>query len=369
MELIYNAMMNSMQTSADRTSTASKGSEKDDFQKLMDQKQTGTAASQQETSETPAKTEETAPVQDSAVVVTEDPKELEKRMSLAAMMALAQNPIVADIAEETPQVLTDPSWEEGLVPVGYDDQGDLRIVHWMQADAASQNLEDKNAVAGEWVEAQDAVETEVEAPVMEAEADVEAPEISTTLIEENTAGTEQEDLGAELPEEAPAETPVFGEVEAAPVKVGEAPVHGSAEAENVGDQVGPWMAKLSENMTEGDTRTLVVHLEPESMGKIHLEMTLNKDGSLHVALHAENSQTQSLLSRNTEGLAEILGKYTQNNVQVEVPRQEEGQRQDLLNQQQQQQQQQQQEQRKSRQESGEDFLQQMRLGLVSIDEE
>ena len=53
---------------------------------------------------------------------------------------------------------------------------------------------------------------------------------------------------------------------------------------------------------------------------------------------------------------------------MEVPRQEESQRQDLYEQQQEQHRQRQQEQRR-KQTSGEDFLQQLRLGLIPLDGE
>ena len=53
MDLIYNALMASVKTSAERTGTPSKSGEGDPFQKLMDQKQNAKdpAAAQQETAE------------------------------------------------------------------------------------------------------------------------------------------------------------------------------------------------------------------------------------------------------------------------------------------------------------------------------
>ena len=65
-------------------------------------------------------------------------------------------------------------------------------------------------------------------------------------------------------------------------------------------------------------------------------MTWSRDGGLVVQLHAENRETQNLLSKNTAGLEQLLGREAQQEVRVEVPRQEESQRQDLYEQQQEQ---------------------------------
>lgn len=82
MDLIYNALMASVKTSAERTGTPSKSGEGDPFQKLMDQKQNAKdpAAAQQETAES---TENAAqqPQETETAVTQEDLKELEKRMS------------------------------------------------------------------------------------------------------------------------------------------------------------------------------------------------------------------------------------------------------------------------------------------------
>ena len=115
MDFIYNAMMASVKTPQERPSQgAEKKSDSDGFQKLMDQKQTVDNSAAASGPEQPQQEAE-------GVQPVQDPRELEKRMAMAAMV-MAQNPevaeLVADIAEETPQILTDPSWEEGFVPVG-----------------------------------------------------------------------------------------------------------------------------------------------------------------------------------------------------------------------------------------------------------
>ena len=193
----------------------------------------------------------------------------------------------------------------------------------------------------------------------------EAPEAPVVELEAKTVetGTPQNETDSETPEEAPAETSVFGEVEAAPVKVGEAPKAAETQ-EPVEKQIGP---KLAEALQNGETR-VEIQLTPENLGKVTVEMTWSRDGGLVVQLHAENRETQNLLSKNTAGLEQLLGREAQQEVRVEVPRQEESQRQDLYEQQQEQHRQRQQEQRR-KQTSGEDFLQQLRLGLIPLDGE
>ena len=146
--------------------------------------------------------------------------------------------------------------------------------------------------------------------------------------------------------------------------MGEAPK--AAETEQpVEKQVAP---RINEALAKGETR-VELQLTPENLGKVTVEMTWGKDGSLVVQVHAENRGTQDLLAKSTQELAQLLGRETQQEVRVEVPRQEESQRQDLYEQQQEQHQRRQQEQRQKQEAGGEDFLQQLRLGLIPLDGE
>ena len=368
MDFIYNAMMASVKTPQERPSQgAEKKSDSDGFQKLMDQKQTVDNSAAASGPEQPQQTEGVQPQEAEAVQPVQDPRELEKRMAMAAMV-MAQNPevaeLVADIAEETPQILTDPSWEEGFVPVGYDDYDGYRIVHWMQPEAAGENLQSLNEEAGKWVEQQqqqqtqeaapetagkDSVLPKLEVPVEKLQVEVKAPE-----AEAETEGEVQD---------APVETPVFEHVRAVPVKVGEAAPAEETETP-VEEQVVP---KLAEAIQNGETR-VELQLTPEHLGKIQVEMTWKEDGSLVVRMHADNGRTQSLLEKNAHGLEALLGRESQQEVRVEVPRQEDQPRQDLYEQQQRQQQQQhQREQQKQAAKEGEDFLHQLRLGLIPME--
>ena len=164
-----------------------------------------------------------------------------------------------------------------------------------------------------------------------------------------------------------AEAPVFRDVREIPVKVGEAPAAEETPETPVEDQIGP---KLAEALKSGDTR-VEIQLAPDTLGKVTVEVTLREDGALHIALHAENSQTRGLLERSADNLMAMLGRDARQEVQVEVPRQQESQQQNFYDGQQgreHQGRQQEQEHQQERQ-GGEDFLQQLRLGLVPGDGE
>ena len=162
--------------------------------------------------------------------------------------------------------------------------------------------------------------------------------------------------------EGEVENSVFRQVETAPVKVSEtaAPTETAAPVET---QVSE---KVQQAVANGETR-VEVQLTPEHLGKITIEVTQKGDGSLHIALHAENHQTRSLLERDISSLQTVLTRGTQQEVQVEVPRQQENQQNQFEDGRNQHSRQQQQEQKHQRQ-SSEDFLNQLRLGLVSFDE-
>ena len=172
-----------------------------------------------------------------------------------------------------------------------------------------------------------------------------------------------EENGAEA---AAMETPLFDDVEAAPIKVAEAPAR-AENSEGIEQQVA---VKLSDLIASGETK-VQIQLEPVELGKLTVELTRSADGTLSVVLDAENAQTRSLLEKHMSALQETLSDRTQRAVQITVEHNEESQRQD--NQQRDdfndgRSGQQQQQQRDNRH-TGADFLQQLRLGLIPLEEE
>lgn len=351
MDQIYNSMLYMAQTAAERPAAKpAQPQEKDTFQKQMEQ-----ASGKPETkTETPA--QEDQPQE--GPVVAEDPKELEKQMALAAM-AVMQNPVVPVEQVTAPE------------EVQVTGAADVEIVtETVEAPVVN------TPVTAETVEvlpeegAEETVEQLPQEQAKPVEVETQAAEdtgAEMKVTTGETGETGQEADTQDTPEETAAEAPVFQEVREIPVKVGEAAVTEETREVPVEDQIGP---KLAEALKSGDTK-VEIQLAPESLGKVTVEVTLREDGTLHIALHAENSQTRGLLERSADSLAAMLGRDSRQEVQVEVPRQQESQQQNFYDGRQgreRQEQEQQQERRRERQ-GGEDFLHQLRLGLVPGDGE
>ncbi len=367
-------MLNLMQTpNGSKPSAGSKNSDPEGFQKLMEESQGSgegvkpgegqPAAGTGETSET-----QEVPAEGAPKPVQNDP-ELEKQMVLAAM-AMLQNPVVP-----VEEVITPETAAVVVETVEAAETVEMAVVLPTEVETATVDVpldaEPEMMETVETVEVPDAPPAEAEA----VEADVtpvkapEAPQETAEPKERNVEARTREDGKPETDEtvevhEGMAERPVFEDVRAVPVKVGEAP-----EAEKTQEPVEVQVGKqLEKALAKGETK-VEIQLNPDSLGKIHVELTLREDGGLLVQLHAENSRTQGILEKNLSGLEALLGRNTQQEVQVEVPRHQESQQQNLFDQQkEQQQQQQQQQQRREHTQNSEDFLQQLRLGLIGPDE-
>lgn len=385
MEQLYNAMLANMQMPQPAPAAQKGGTaQKDSFQKLLEQKQGADTQKAPEPEKTDAAQKPQEPQAAQSAGKPQDAeqpqqvqagpkngKELEEQMVLAAM-AMMQNPVVPVEEIAAPEVQVQAEAVAAAAPV---------VVEEAVLAPETQDTVPKVEQTGEIPEdvvsqTTDQSLTEELPQAIEAPESVQETESRTveTKVEVNGAGSQDaeavEGEDVQDPQGGEVETPVFEDVKAVPVKVGEAPAaKESAEVENIGEQIGLRMVEAVSVTGEGGNQSVIVYLDPANLGKVQIEVSLNKDGTLHVTLNAENSRTQNLLSRNSESLAAILGKYAQEEVRVEVPRQEESQRQDLYQQQQEHHQRRQQEERRKRETSGEDFLQQLRLGLVPTDGE
>lgn len=160
---------------------------------------------------------------------------------------------------------------------------------------------------------------------------------------------------------------VFRNVQSVPIKVGETFSAERTETEDVNSQLAQQIIPAVE---QGQTK-VEIQLTPETLGSVKVEITQSENGALHVAISAQNSESRNLLAKNADSLQSLLAARSQAPVQVEVQRQEDSQPKDPYNgqnghpSQNQQQQQRQPEHAKS----SEDFLHQLRLGLVDETED
>lgn len=201
-------------------------------------------------------------------------------------------------------------------------------------------------------------EPELAEPKTTAEAPKQQLEMEDTDVSVKTASA------MEAPEQ-----PLFKEVETVPIKVGDAPKEEPADAAPVHSQVSD---RVMEGLKQGESR-IELELEPRTLGKVAIEMTMQKDGTIHVLLRAEKPSTQLLLDSDAGKLQSILGRDTRQEVFVETVNYQEKQQmpqyhQDPQDQGQGRQQQEEEHPHHPRhhEEGGEDFLHQLRLGLAPI---
>ena len=154
--------------------------------------------------------------------------------------------------------------------------------------------------------------------------------------------------------------PLFQDVKAMPVKVGETYV--------VDTQAPAMDTKLAgqlETALEAGAQRVELRLTPENLGTVVVEMTRTQDGALHVVFHTSTEKAASLLSQHSAALGELLqSNHSQNTVQVTVQHPEENQQ---FQQNQSQHHGQNAPQQEHRRQRSEDFLQQLRLGLIPMD--
>lgn len=201
------------------------------------------------------------------------------------------------------------------------------------------------------------------AKLLEKVVDDQAGEVIEQVTEEVVAPQEDEDIQVELVDVEQGPKQVFQDVKAPPVKVGET-YDAPQQAQDVNEQVA---AQVIPALEQGQTK-VELQLTPEHLGSVKVEITQSENGTLHVAITAQSSQTRNLLEKSADSLQSLLASRSQSTVRVEVQRQEESQPQqqsyDGHNSQHQQQEQQHQHRHHSAGNS-QDFLHQLRLGLVS----
>jgi flagellar hook-length control protein FliK len=157
--------------------------------------------------------------------------------------------------------------------------------------------------------------------------------------------------------------PLFQKMEYAPVKVGEAPV-ANAESPHFEEALAK---PIQKTLGEG-AQTLEIKLTPSHLGSVTVSLTQNQDGTLHVVLLTMTDKAARLLSEHTGGLMHLLRAGPHSSVQIEVQQSEQGQQQSQEDRQNQSQRDpREQERRQQEQQHGADnFLQQLRLGLLPL---
>lgn len=163
---------------------------------------------------------------------------------------------------------------------------------------------------------------------------------------------------------------LFHDVKAAPVKVGDTYDVEQADKADVARQID---AGLAQALAKGESMVRI-QLTPESLGSVTVEITRSAEGLIRVALNAHSGETRSLLERHAGELQGMLSSRTQQDVEVSVQHNQESQQNqnqhpyDGRNGHGQGGQEERRQSRREQSEGGQDFMQQLRLGLIPADE-
>lgn len=339
----------------------------DSFQKLLDQKAQ------------PAKSD--APVQekpktDSAAVKEEGPVQekdvLEQVERLAEQGCVMVQPPVAivmpdgQVFQPGEYVVAWDGAKWNTIPVAqmspWQEQQLQQLTHNMEL---MENAKDPEADA--MLEATDPNADQGPAALLEKAVDEQAGKaVQQTAEEAKPQRKDDEQVQVVDVDQGPQQ--LFHDVKAAPVKVGDVEAPQQTQEADVAGQID---AQLAQALQTGETMVRI-QLTPENLGEVTVEITQSVDGALRIALSAHNDGTRGLLERHAGDLQGMLAGRTGQSVEVSVQRQAESQQ----NQNQQHSYdghnghaQDGQERRQQRQQhtSPEDFMQQLRLGLIPDD--
>ena len=192
--------------------------------------------------------------------------------------------------------------------------------------------------------------------VLEVVVKTASPEQSGEAAQEKS----QEGEDNQKAEVMTASQPLFKEVKAAPVKVGE-----NFQLDTEQPDMEQKLADTIRFAAQQDLRQIEIKLSPENLGNMTIKLTQASDGTLQVVLHTDNAKAANLLGQHLDNLNAALQSYNHNEVRVEVrensqqPEQQQHQQTDPDGHNQQQQQQRQQ---------SEDFIQKLRLGLFNLED-
>lgn len=373
------AMAQAAALQMDPVKAAAKGDgESGGFQKLLTQKaqsaKSDAQPQEQEKLEDGVQAEEKqeGPVQEDAQTMAKRLAQMGLVMADTGVVQVAQEelPEAGEMQEEPLQVVSLEALPEGeLVTAEFREDGPVQT---FQAPIQEQPRQEEQPQAVEEARPEQEMAA-VQPRQTQRTEDPETEQQVRTVHTEKAEVQAKEEPEAEVTEAEQAPQPVFRQVEAAPVKVGETYRTEDSQQVEEPDVTGQIDTQLTQAMERGESYVRI-QLTPESLGSVTVEISQNADGALRVALSAHSSETRSLLERHSGALQGLLSSRTQQTVQVEVQRQQEtqqgqdrhpydghnGHAQDQGESRQ---------HRRQEHHSSQDFMQQLRLGLIPADAE
>ena len=381
-EQINSAAISMVQAAAlrmDPTQTAAKDNgEKNDFQKLLEEKSKPTTPERKEQAEAEEK-ETVEPVKKKKLPLREERlisvKELLQsgQISMPPGVIPVPQPVVPKMeimgAGDQAQMLSVESIEEGkLITDEFAQDSPVQVFQGPMQEPVQQEIQPQEEVQPEEeAQPQQAVEAAQPSQAEQTEAPVEQ---AAPVHAEKVEARDSEEPEVEITEAEQAPQQLFHDVKAAPVKVGEVYDAPKTEQADVVKQIDNGLAQALE---KGESYVRI-QLNPESLGSVTVEIGQSADGILRVAISARSGETRNLLERHAADLQGLLNSRTQQTVQVEVERQQEsqqGQNQhpyDGHNGQDQSGHQQEQQHQRREHTGSQDFFQQLRLGLIPTED-
>lgn len=362
----------SQQVSRPQSATDQSGRDPSDFQSMLEDKQNQVTQQQPDQSQ---------PAQDEPGLTPEQP-DVQAAQTLAAMLVLPlQQPVVS--TEQLP--IQEEGTVQGVLLTGIETAPQTPVQTAQTAvETGPQPGQTQQAVPTQAQTAQapaQNTQTETQAPVQTAQGQQQTQQtvVQTARTDDgqqadarqsegrSTAATVQKpQVEAEVTQTqtAPvAEQPLFREVESTPVKVGDA-----APLDTTAEDFDAQAAKTIAQALEKGSQKVELKLSPANLGNVTVELTRTAEGVIHVVLTAEREQAMKLLTDHAGQLGNLLQNNTGADVRVEAPQNQQGRQAWQEGQGQHHQGQGQQQQSHSQQEQ-EDFLQQLRLGLIQMEEE
>ena len=339
-----------------------------DFQSMLEDKQSQLTGQQPDQSQTTQDEPGLAPEQN----------DVQAAQTLAAMLVL---PLQQPVVTVEPQPIQEEGTVQGVLLTGIETAQQTPV---QTAQTAVQTAQTRQAVPTQAQTAQVPVQNtqpETQAPVQteQGQQQVQQPVVQTAQTDDgqqadagqsegrSTAATVQKpQVEAEVTQTqtAPvAEQPLFREVETTPVKVGDA-----APLDTTAEDFDAQAAKTIAQALEKGAQKVELKLSPANLGNVTVELTRTAEGVIHVVLTAEREQAMKLLTDHAGQLGNLLQNSTTADVRVEVPQNQQGRQAWQEGQNHQQQGQGQQQQQSRGQQEQEDFLQQLRLGLIQMEE-
>ena len=320
-----------------------KDAEQNDFGSMVNQKRSESEKPETKPQKTEQKPEEHA---EDAKPAAEQPADEKYAIAAAMMYQAMPNPRAATVQTEEAVTPEMPQMQQLTA----------------EPELAQAVTETVEAPAEQTVDVQPIVRADAQPAAPEIRTEIETPRIVRADAPEETADEDNAETAQTM-----QEAPLFEHVEAPVVKVAEVSRPIPLEAEDGVEQLGN---ELNLVVNSADANRVELTLTPENLGKLTVEITRGTDGTLNVVLHTTTERAANLLEKGMDGLRQMLSTNNQREVQVQVRGSEETQQQ-FLNpdgrNDQENRQQQQQNRRRDEQRNTQDFLQQLRLGLVDVD--